>query len=81
MVVYLASDDGGWITGQGVGIQYDRIWLIAHPKDGAEAFQEGGWSVADLRERFRDTIGAELEPLGQRPKGYLWYDGMRARED
>lgn len=81
MVVYLASDDAGWITGQVVGIQYDRIWLIAHPKDGAEAFQEGGWSVADLQQRFRDTIGAELEPLGQRPKGYLWYDGVRARED
>lgn len=81
MVVYLASDDADWITGQVVGIQYDRIWLIAHPKDGAEAFQEGGWSVADLRERFRDTIGAELEPLGQRPKGYLWYDGVKPRED
>lgn len=81
MVVYLASDDAGWITGQVVGIQYDRIWLIAHPKDGAEAFQEGGWTVGDLQQRFRDTIGAELEPLGQRPKGYLWYDGVRARED
>jgi 3-oxoacyl-[acyl-carrier protein] reductase len=81
MIVYLASDDADWITGQLVGIQHDRIWLILHPKDGPEAFQEGGWTVGDLRERFRDTIGAELEPLGQRPRGYLWYDGVRPRED
>jgi NAD(P)-dependent dehydrogenase (short-subunit alcohol dehydrogenase family) len=80
MIVYLASDDADWITGQVVGIQYDRIWLIEHPKDGAEAFKDGGWSVADLRERFRSTIGRDLEPLGQRPRGYLWYDGVKPQD-
>ncbi|HJM74768.1 MAG TPA: SDR family NAD(P)-dependent oxidoreductase [Dehalococcoidia bacterium] len=81
LVVYLASDDADWITGQVVGIQYDRIWLIEHPKDGAEAFKDGGWSVDDLRDQFRSTIGRDLEPLGQRPRGYLWYDGVNPRDD
>jgi NAD(P)-dependent dehydrogenase (short-subunit alcohol dehydrogenase family) len=81
MVVYLASDDADWVTGQVVGIQHDRIWLIQHPKDGAEAFKDGGWSVQDLRERFRATIGRELEPLGQRPRGYRWYDGVRPQDE
>jgi NAD(P)-dependent dehydrogenase (short-subunit alcohol dehydrogenase family) len=80
MVAYLASDAAAWVTGQVIGIQYDRIWLVLHPKDGPEAFHPGGWTVADLQERFRETIGRELEPLGQRPPGYLWYDGVRPRE-
>lgn len=76
MIVYLASDHANWITGQVVGIQHERIWLIEHPKDGAEAFLAGGWTAEDLRDRFRTTIGRDLEPLGQRPPPYRWYDGV-----
>jgi NAD(P)-dependent dehydrogenase (short-subunit alcohol dehydrogenase family) len=80
LIVYLASDAANWITGQVIGIQYDRIWLVLHPKDGPEAVNPEGWTVANLTSRFRDTIGRELEPLGQRPRGYLWYDGVRSQD-
>lgn len=65
-VVYLASDEAGDITGQVVGIGGDKLSLWSHPKEVAEAFVFGGWTVENMRELFRYSVGAELQSVGNK---------------
>lgn len=65
-VVYLASDEAGDITGQVVGIGGDKLSLWSHPKEVAEAFVFGGWTVENMRELFRSSVGAELQSVGNK---------------
>lgn len=65
-VVYLASDEAGDITGQVVGIGGDKLSLWSHPKEVAEAFIFGGWTVDNMRELFRSSVGAELQSVGNK---------------
>jgi len=63
-VIYLASDEADWVNGQVVGIAGDKLSLWTHPSEAVEAFMPGGWSVQSVRELFRATVGAALQPLG-----------------
>ena len=65
-VVYLASDDSDGITGQVIGIGGDKLSLWSHPKEVVEAFVFGGWTVDNMRELFRSSIGAELQSVGNK---------------
>ena len=81
MVVYLASDDAAWISGQVIGICNERISLGLHPRESRQAFCAGGWTVDELRQRFRASTGGVLEPCGSATQ-YPWSEGIRppARE-
>jgi len=76
LVVYLASDDADWISGQVIGVSNERISLGLHPRESRQAFCAGGWTVDELRRRFRATSGAMLEPCGSATQ-YPWSDGVR----
>lgn len=65
-VVYLASDEAEWITGQVIGIGGDKLSLWSHPKEVAEAFIFGGWSVENMREMFRASVASELQSVGNK---------------
>lgn len=65
-VVFLASDEAEGITGQVVGIGGDKLSLWSHPKEVAEAFVFGGWTVDNMRELFRSSVGSELQALGNK---------------
>lgn len=65
-VVYLASDEAADITGQVIGIGGDKLSLWSHPKEVAEAFIFGGWTVENMRELFRTSVGSELQTVGNK---------------
>jgi len=64
--LYLALDESDWINGQVVGIASDKLSLWSHPKEVAEAFMFGGWTVQNLRELFKSSVGFELQSLGNK---------------
>lgn len=65
-VVYLASDDAEGITGQVVGIGGDKLSLWSHPREVTEAFVFGGWTIENMRELFRSSVGSELQSVGNK---------------
>ena len=66
VAVFLALDESSWINGQVVGIGGDKLSLWSHPTEVAEAFSFGGWSLAQLRENFKATVGYELQSVGNK---------------
>jgi NAD(P)-dependent dehydrogenase (short-subunit alcohol dehydrogenase family) len=64
--LYLALDESNWINGQVIGIAGDKLSLWSHPKEVAEAFMFGGWSVQNLRELFKSSVGFELQSVGNK---------------
>jgi 3-oxoacyl-[acyl-carrier protein] reductase len=77
MVVYLASDDASWISGQIIGACNERISLLLHPREVRQAYCLGGWTPETLAARFRSSTGAVLEPCGSTSAQYAWYDGIQ----
>jgi NAD(P)-dependent dehydrogenase (short-subunit alcohol dehydrogenase family) len=66
LVVYLASDDAASINGQVIGLGGDKLSLWSHPREVAEAFVFGGWSVDNLRDLFNASVGFEPQTLGNK---------------
>ena len=66
VAVFLALDESAWINGQVVGIGGDKLSLWSHPKEVAEAFSFGGWSLQQLRDHFKPTVGYELQSVGNK---------------
>lgn len=66
IVVYLASEDAASINGQVIGLGGDKLSLWCHPREVSEAFVFGGWSVENLRELFKASVGFELQTLGNK---------------
>ena len=60
MVVFLASDDAQDISGQIIGVRGELISLWSHQKKERFGFMPGGWTYDLLKERFRNTIGADI---------------------
>lgn len=66
LVVYLASDDAADINGQVIGLGGDKLSLWSHPREVAEAFMFGGWTLDNLRDLFRASVGFEPQVLGNK---------------
>ncbi|MBZ6293212.1 SDR family oxidoreductase [Streptomyces olivaceus] len=64
LITFLASDSAKDVTGQAIGIGGDRLALWAHPKEGAVAFADGGWSADAIGEHWHDGVGAAPETYG-----------------
>jgi len=62
-VVFLLSDSSAGITGQLVRRARNQLGLIAHPKV-ATMLEADAWPVEAIDEAFRQTLKAELEPVG-----------------
>lgn len=78
LVVYLASDESNWITGQVIFLAGDTLALMDQPQY-RFAYKPNGWALDDLRANFRNTIGACLAQPGQGRPVYRWYDGVGKR--
>jgi NAD(P)-dependent dehydrogenase (short-subunit alcohol dehydrogenase family) len=66
LTVYLASDEADWINGQVIGLGGDKLSLWSHPKEVTEAFIFGGWSVQNIRDLFKSSVGFELQGVGNK---------------
>ncbi|ELZ28768.1 peroxisomal multifunctional enzyme type 2 [Halogeometricum pallidum JCM 14848] len=56
-VAYLLSDEATRVTGCTVRVAGDAIALLSEPTPERIAFNEGGWDVATLSDRFEETLG------------------------
>ncbi len=75
-MAFLCSDEANYITGQIFGTGADRVIVVEQPKYGTGMFKPGGWSVVDLVESFKGTLGKKLEPFGLMKDPYPYYDGV-----
>ncbi|WP_238702528.1 SDR family NAD(P)-dependent oxidoreductase [Microbacterium caowuchunii] len=66
LIVWLASDRSGDVTGQAIGIGGDRLTLYSHPDVLATADHPGGWSAAEIDSAWREQFAALAQPSGPR---------------
>ena len=77
VVVFLISDEADYVTGQVIGTGGERLFLMSQPKYYYGLLRSGGWSVEDVRARFKDAIGNRLEPVGIMKAPYPFYGGIK----
>jgi NAD(P)-dependent dehydrogenase (short-subunit alcohol dehydrogenase family) len=61
MVGYMMSDEAEDINGCILRAAGDAVGLVSDPSIDRLAFQEGGWTAEDIADRFRDTVGNDVE--------------------
>lgn len=66
LVVFLASDQADWINGQLIAMDGPQLALCTNAHRLRSAVIPGGWTVENLLENFKDTIGTPLEYFGAR---------------
>lgn len=64
LVVWLASDASGDVTGQAIGIGGDRLTLYSHPDVLDVEDSDGGWTAAGIDAVWRDRLAARAQPSG-----------------
>jgi 3-oxoacyl-[acyl-carrier protein] reductase len=57
LVVFLASDEAADITGKIFGLRGEILSAWSPPREVATAIMLGGWTVDEIRKRFRLTLG------------------------
>ncbi|MGF7238998.1 MAG: SDR family NAD(P)-dependent oxidoreductase [Frankia sp.] len=65
LVVFLASDAAGDISGQAVGLGGDRLALWSHPAEAAVAFADGGWSAEAIADVWPKRFAPHQQTPGQ----------------
>jgi NAD(P)-dependent dehydrogenase (short-subunit alcohol dehydrogenase family) len=69
LVVFLASEQANWINGQFISIDGPQLGVNMHTHRVRSAIMYGGWTVENLIENFRTTVGINLEAYGRAPNG------------
>jgi len=72
LVVFLASDEAGWINGQFICIDGPRLAICEHTHHAKTAVMPGGWTSELLLEHFKTTVGMPLQAYG-----FLTPDGRK----
>ncbi len=80
MLVFLCSDEADYVTGQVFGTGGDRLTLLTQPRYGPALLREGGWTLDDIRQHFKNNLGNRLEPLGIMKAPYPFYGGVKPPE-
>lgn len=60
-LIYLASDESDWISGQIIGGWGFEIHLYSKPSRARSLFSPGPWDMDDLFRRFRETLEPALD--------------------
>lgn len=68
LIVWLASDASGEVTGQAIGIGGDRLTLYSHPAALRTLDHDGGWTAAELDDAWREDLSADAQHSGP-PQG------------
>jgi NAD(P)-dependent dehydrogenase (short-subunit alcohol dehydrogenase family) len=64
LVAYLASEQAGHVNGQVLGRTGYGFTIFQTPRQVAIMWKEGGWTPAEVAERFHDVLGQHLQPVG-----------------
>jgi NAD(P)-dependent dehydrogenase (short-subunit alcohol dehydrogenase family) len=72
LVVFLASDQAHWINGQFICIDGPRLAICEHTHHAKTTVMPGGWTVEQLLEHFKTTVGMPLQAYG-----FLTSDGRK----
>jgi hypothetical protein len=72
LVVFLASDEAGWINGQFICIDGPRLAICEHTHHAKTAIMPGGWTSELLLKHFKTTVGTPLQAYG-----FLTPDGRK----
>ena len=64
LVAYLASEAAAHVNGQILGRTEYAYTLFQHPKQIAWMWKDGGWTAADVAERFDNGLGQHLQQVG-----------------
>jgi len=72
LVVFLASDEAAWISGQFICIDGPRLAVCEHTHHAKTALMPGGWTPELLQQHFKTTVGMPLQAYG-----FLTPDGRK----
>jgi len=72
LVVFLASDEAKWVSGQFICIDGPRLALCEHTHHAKTAILPEGWTTKLLLEHFKTTVGMPLQAYG-----FLTPDGRK----
>ena len=72
LVVFLASDDAGWINGQFICIDGPRLAICEHTHHAKTAIMPDGWTTERLLKHFKTAVGTPLQAYG-----FLTPDGRK----
>jgi NAD(P)-dependent dehydrogenase (short-subunit alcohol dehydrogenase family) len=61
VVGYLLSDEAEDINGCIVRSAGDEVGLVSEPSIDRQAFKDGGWTIESLADRFRATVGQDVD--------------------
>jgi NAD(P)-dependent dehydrogenase (short-subunit alcohol dehydrogenase family) len=64
LVAYLASEQAAHVNGQILGRTEYAYTIFQHPKQVAWMGKEGGWTAAELADRFDAGLGQHLQQVG-----------------
>jgi NAD(P)-dependent dehydrogenase (short-subunit alcohol dehydrogenase family) len=64
LVVWLASDSSGEVTGQALGIGGDVITLYSYPAEARVELREGGWTPDAVAAVWQDRLAELAQPSG-----------------
>ena len=81
VVAFLCSDKAEGISGQIFGTGNDRVAILEQPRYGMAVHQDGGFSAADLVEKFDHYFKTKLEPIGIMKSPYPFHGGVKAKSD
>jgi len=76
MVVFLASDEASFVSGQIFGTGGERISHMVQPHYGKTLIQPGGWDIESIRKHFKTQLQAEFGAFGILGKPYPFHDGV-----
>ena len=64
LVVFLASDEAGWINGQFICIDGPRLAICEHTHHAKTAIMPDGWTADSLLKYFKSAVGTPLQAYG-----------------
>lgn len=64
-LVYLASDEAAWVTGQVFTMHRDRISLWSHAFEKVHLLDPAGFTLDQVRDKAREAFATAIEPVGR----------------
>src|SRR5258705_5823766 len=64
LIAFLASEDASYVNGQVLGRTGFAYTVFQTPRQVAAMWKDGGWTAAEVAEKFHDVLGQHLQPVG-----------------